>query len=126
MAHTNYPESLDLECATYVFQVIRERTIVENKVKFANCIWSLTGFLLKTVVGVPVEGHATAILPLQPEEESVLQQVCDECSSMMAEPISLTDPDPIAGFDIGSLITLIPMILTLLQALGIRWKGKKE
>jgi len=132
MAHTQYPNSLDLTCAQYVFQTIKDKTIVENKVKFAHCIWSLTGFLLRTVVGIPEDdshektfgdthGYAASF---SHEEKAMLQAICNECSDMMANPITMEDPDPIAGFDISSLISLIPMILQLLQALGISFGGK--
>ncbi len=129
MSHTNYPDSLDLQSAQFVFQTIKEKTIVENKVKFSYSLWNLTGFLLRTVVGIP-EDHTetyadthTAQAPFSHEEESVLQNLCNECSDMMAEPISLSDPDPIAGFDISSLLALIPIILQLLAALGISFKS---
>ena len=127
MSIPNYPDALDLACAQFVFQTIKDKTIVENKVKFAHCVWSLTGFLLRTVVGVPEEGTHTTMpsYSFSPEENAVLQQVCNECSSMMAEPISLSDPDPIAGFDISSIISLIPMLLQLLAALGISFRGAK-
>lgn len=121
MTHIPYPEALDIECASFVFKTLKDRTLGENKQKFAHCLWNLQGYLQKMVIGAEYtnDKFGCGNCTFSPTEEGVLNSVLVECKAITNEPFSMSDSDPIAGFDITSFISLIPILMQLLEALGI-------
>ena len=125
MSHVAYPSTFDLGCAKYVLDQIKNRTFMENKQKFAFCMWNVAGYLLKLTLGAPPDDediHAGAmpssIVECTHEDKAVLSELGKEIESFMSEPQSLTDENPSEGIDFLSLLlTYLPMILQLINSI---------
>lgn len=54
MAEVVYPVDLPLDCAKEVIRIVTAGTIVEEKDRFALCVWNVQGYIQKVLLGEPV------------------------------------------------------------------------
>jgi hypothetical protein len=127
MPHQSYPLTMDISCAKYVLDSVKNKTIMADKEKFAFCLWNLAGYLMKVTLGQPADDHdirvgakPTSISDRTHEGDAILSEIGAEFVKFSKEPQSLTDPSSTEGVDVVSiLLSLMPMILQIIQALGL-------
>jgi hypothetical protein len=124
---TNYPETLSMESVATVIEIVKNREVDARKQELALAGWNVAGFLLKTFVGEPVKevGCDNPDCDCTDEEKELLAVMGAALVSMQEEG-SFSVEDEKAGWDISILLTLLPLLLELLQALGIYNKDGEE
>lgn len=133
MSSILYPTTLDMHCAAFILNALKNNTIMDDKEQFASCLWNVQGYLQGLLLGAPEppkdntlastsETYGTvygAIADQTAAEKITLAQLAEECNTLIEEPQSFTDPNPSEGIDLTQLMmTIIPLILQILKALG--------
>jgi len=121
----DYPGQLSLEAVQKVIEIIKNREMDTRKVEFAHAAWNVSGFLLKTFLGGDAERFGCDGGCCNKTEMEALEYMGSVLEEMQNEG-SFGAEDEKAGFDISILLTLLPLIMELLEALGIFKKKDKE
>lgn len=120
MPKTPYPDVLALDCLMEMGAILKDRTLSDRKIEFAQDFWSVQGYLQRTLLGEGKNtgfGSASVDIDLnscQPSSEQLkevadeLQACCDECdeghNNFSAKVLAEAEMNP--------------MILLLLQQFG--------
>ena len=138
MSSLVYPVTLDMHCATFILNALKNSTVMDDKQQFAACLWNVQGYLQGLLLGAPDTPDAITLsktahptITTLPDEtlpqatartaveNTTLGQLAETCKSFIEEPQSFTDPNPSEGIDLTQLmVTIIPLILQILKALG--------
>jgi hypothetical protein len=116
----DYPSTLSLEAVQSVIEIVKTRSMGERKEELAFAAWNVSGFLLKTFIGRPTleVGCDRPDCDCTDEEKELLVELGKAIDGTLDEG-TFTGDDEDAGFDFSILLTILPLILELLEALGL-------
>lgn len=128
MAMVSYPTALPLDCFRTVVSDIQTRQVVQDKANFAQCLWNVQGYLQGMLLGTGAEhvsGFGAAPGRDLSQDENLravaeaLQQFQGEMARSENYATAMATAPPEQGFWISVILQAVPVILQLLQQLGV-------
>lgn len=126
MPHVDYPTMLPVECATTLFDIVRNKQTGERSQELCHCAWNLSGYALRVTVGQPVEGLSAADCELD-------EAGCKELEDCKANLVSAQEDLQSAGLGADGF-AMDPVLVNMLISLAIkaieeairRWVDKRK
>lgn len=128
----DYPSVLPLDCSKNLFEIIRNRQLMERKEEAAHCLWNIQGYVQGLLLG-PGPAHEAGLFGSGTKttearrnaaiEDGQLKEIGEELLKLHGELVA--DPpqfgaSPTAGAVNWALwLQMIPTILQMLKDLGI-------
>jgi len=121
-----YPDVLPLEAVQRFVEIVKSRTINDNKKEFGLVSWNVTGYLLRVLIGVPEEARTGPAFAHSGELHESLEQAHAAIIEFESQEQLYTAANPEEAGDIMTVITVLSVILNLLNQLGIFKRRKKD
>lgn len=121
-----YPEVLDLESLTTIIDIVKKRELNTRRQEFCLCGWNAAGYLLKISVGLPNKGPSSTFYAHSGAIQEGLEELEELLTDYESGPQTFTASAEEDPKDIGTIITIISIVLSLLRSLGFTRKVRKE
>jgi len=118
--HTLYASEVNKESIAFICECFDKGKLTEEKQKIAHSLWQLQGFLQHIILGEYVEDlSAPRTRPrLNEKDLDILLSVYKSFFDFMEKlDCSFVDENPMPGFEVTSIMSLVVVISTMLEIL---------